>query len=144
MIIDFLPYLERRRSKQSLADHLKMDMTFSSESPRSFAPSAVDYELTEYRSAFLHLWPRVHAAILPNDLYANDTDRRLGLISNLALYLVDSWPANLKGFLYRKFGEGCLTQASLNELLPLIDMTASKARLRPLDQVKSEQISPMH
>lgn len=110
--------------------------------PLSHSWTPFDGAPVEYQNSFRELWPQVHAAIGERDLYAIETDRRLGMISNLAMYLVDSWPASLKTFLYRKYGEGCVTEAALTVLLTQIDRTASQARLQPLDQVQSEQMKP--
>lgn len=132
MIIEFQPYLDRRRALASSADVAPSAIKNPFATPFDDAPEA-------YRASFKHLWPLVHAAISKRDLSPTDTERRLGVISNLVLYLVEGWPEKLTSFLWRKCGEGCLEERVLRELLPLIDRTAAAAKLKPIEQVKAEQ-----
>lgn len=89
----------------------------------------------EYESALSTLWRNVHAAI-ERDIYTSNTERRLGDISHLALSKVSNWPANLKSFLWRKHGEGCMTGAKIQTLETEIDQVAGLVTLRPIAEVR--------
>lgn len=100
-------------------------------SPFDKAPEA-------YQRAFKTLWPQVHTALQARDRSPTVSERRLGIVSHLALYLVDSWPESLKSFLWAKYGEGCFSADVRANLFWLIDNAASLAHLRPFEVVAAE------
>lgn len=100
--------------------------------------SPFDKAPVEYQRAFKTLWPQVHAALRARDRSPTVSERRLGTVSHLALYLVDSWPESLKSFLWAKYGEGCFSADVRVNLFWLIDNAASLANLRPFEVVAAE------
>lgn len=60
------------------------------------------------------------------------------MISNHAKILVSSWPARLKSLLWRKVGEGCLSQHLAEGLERRVDHAAAQATLRPFEEVSAE------
>jgi hypothetical protein len=91
----------------------------------------------QYESALAALWRKVHASI-ERDIYKNLTASRLGEISTRALYQVECWPADLKSFLRRKHGDGCMPQTTVQSLGGEIDQVASMVTLRPIHIVQAE------
>lgn len=100
--------------------------------------SPFDTAPVAYQRAFKTLWPQVHAALQARDRSPTVSERRLGMVSHLALYLVDSWPESLKSFLWAKYGEGCFSADVRANLFWLIDNAASLAHLRPFEVVAAE------
>ncbi|MHC5195015.1 hypothetical protein ACYSUW_14770 [Pseudomonas frederiksbergensis] len=91
----------------------------------------------QYESALAALWRKVHASI-ERDIYKNLTESRLGEISSRALYQVDCWPADLKSFLWRKHGDGCMPQSTVQSLEVEIDQVAAMVTLRPIHIVQAD------
>ncbi|MDF9778758.1 hypothetical protein [Pseudomonas baetica] len=90
----------------------------------------------QYEAALSALWRKVHATI-ERDIYKNLTESRLGEISTRALYQVECWPADLKSFLWRKHGDGCMPQSTVHSLEAEIDQVAAMVTLRPLHIVQA-------
>jgi hypothetical protein len=141
MIIEFQPYLERRRNLKSTARSRCVD------SP-GVKPKLRDWPLESnlfrtpfddapdaYREGFKRLWVKVHQAIGQNDCSPIDTERRLGMVSNEALYMIEGWPERLKSFVWRKYGEGCVSRGDLADLISSIDSQAFMASLKPHESV---------
>ncbi|WP_409286759.1 hypothetical protein [Pseudomonas guariconensis] len=142
MIIELKPYLDRQdRQKQLILEPLAgapskvipfreptLKLGVDTLSPYVEAPAAYQWHLQR-------LWRRIHAVLSPCDNSQSTTEQRLGVLVHLALYLVDTWPSRLKSVLSRKHDEGCFDAAVRDELYALIDVTASKAELRPFDEV---------
>lgn len=136
MIIEFQPYLERRRNLTSTVDSPGLRPKSSDvkveedlfRTPLDDAPEA-------YREGFKNLWIRVHQAIRSSDCSPIDTERRLGIVSNQALYMIEGWPERLKSFLWKKYGEGFVQHADLAELFSKIDRLAALDVLRPRESV---------
>ncbi|MGE8067094.1 hypothetical protein [Pseudomonas sp. NPDC089569] len=91
----------------------------------------------QYESALAALWRKVHTSI-ERDIYKNQTEARLGDLSNRALYRVDGWPESLKSFLWRKHGDGCMLLSTVNTLEAEIDQVAALVTLRPIHIVQAE------
>lgn len=91
----------------------------------------------QYESALAALWRKVHASI-ERDIYKNQTESRLGEISNRALYRVERWPEDLKSFVWRKHGDGCMPQSTVHSLENEIDQVAAMVTLRPFHVVQAE------
>ena len=97
----------------------------------------VEDKSIQYESALAALWRKIHASI-DRDIYQNLTQSRLGEISTRALYQVDCWPADLKSFLWRKLGVGCMSQSTVQSLEEEIDQVAAIVTLRPIHIVQAE------
>ncbi len=91
----------------------------------------------QYESALATLWRKVHTSI-ERDIYQNQTEKRLGEISNRALYQVERWPEDLKSFLWRKHGDGCMPQSTVHLLEAEIEQAAAMVTLRPFHIVQAE------
>lgn len=90
-----------------------------------------------YRDSLTTLWPAIHAAI-ERDRTPWLTENRMGSISSLIIYRVDSWPRQLKSFLWVKYGEGCLSQNDVVHFEHQIDAMARTAVLRSQGVVNAE------
>lgn len=143
MIIAFQPYLESRRK-------LKTTPPFSSvfsqgaEPESDVAPIDSDHFCTPFDDApeaftegFKSVWVRVHKTIGPRDCSPIDTERRLGMVSNQALYMIEGWAERLKSFIWKKHGEGCFPHGELTELILIIDSLAASVTPRPRDSCRS-------
>lgn len=91
----------------------------------------------QYESALSALWRKVHASI-ERDIYKNLTESRLGEISTRALCQGECWPADLKSLLWRKHGDGCMPQSTVQSLEGEIDQVAAMVNLRPIHILMSE------
>nr|WP_193069101.1 hypothetical protein [Pseudomonas fluorescens] len=139
MIIAFQPYLERRRNQKSTTPLSSIDS--QSAEPKSDVAvvdsdqfrTPFDDAPESYRDGFKSLWVRVHKTIGPRDCSPNETERRLGMVSNQALYMMEDWPEGLKSFIWKKYGEGCVPYCDLIELILIIDSLAASVTPRPRD-----------
>ncbi|QHF00476.1 hypothetical protein LCG56_29240 (plasmid) [Pseudomonas cannabina pv. alisalensis] len=141
MIIAFQPYLERRRNLKSTTPSSSIDS--QSAEPKSNVAlvdsdqfrTPFDDAPESYREGFKSLWVRVHKTIGPKDFSPIDTERRLGMVSNQALYMIEGWPEGLKSFIWKKYGEGCVPHGDLVELILIIDSLAASVTPRSGDPV---------
>ncbi|RMM39190.1 hypothetical protein QO021_29860 (plasmid) [Pseudomonas amygdali pv. lachrymans] len=136
MIIEFQPYLEHRRNLKStvLSRHADSQVVKPKLRDRQAEPNLFRTPFDDapdfYREGFKRLWVNVHQAIGHRDCSPIDTERRLGMFSNQALYKIEGWPERQKSFLWRKYGEGCVSQGDLADLTSSIDSQAFMACLK--------------
>lgn len=146
MIIYFEEYLRRKKPK-STHDSLTAGEKQTSSAiihlnvsePETFNDPKHPFDSLPkpYRDSLTTLWPAIHKAI-ERDRTPSLTENRMGNISSLIIYRVDSWPRQLKSFLWVKHGEGCLSQSEVVRFEHQIDAMAKTAVLRSQDAVNAE------